>query len=221
MTASISQVGGLEGYGHGHHSSHQQQCPQRSTSSISRRLSAEFLRSWLAVRSTDVIIERDFAAIPVQHLNEDMMKAFFTAAAQHSSEQSQAVQLSNGLVAELLVADTIVLDAPMYNLSVSSTLKAWIDHVTRTGLTFKYASSGPGGLVQGKKVYVFTSRGGAYSQGPDKTMDFHKTYLRAVLGFIGLTERTFIHTERLAMGETAVADALTQSRRAIRKQVSA
>jgi FMN-dependent NADH-azoreductase len=193
----------------------------RSTGSISRQLSGEFLRSWLAVRPTDVIVTRDLAANPVPHLNDDVMQAFFTAAELHSPEQSQAVQLSNDLVAELLSADTIVLGAPMYNFSVSSTLKAWIDHVTRAGLTFKYTSNGPIGLVQGKKMYVFTSRGGVYSRGPAKAMDFHETYLRAVLGFIGLTEITFIHTEGLAMGESAVADALTRSRQTIRELVSA
>jgi FMN-dependent NADH-azoreductase len=131
------------------------------------------------------------------------------------------VKLSDDLVAELLKADTIVLGAPMYNFSVSSTLKAWIDHVARVGLTFKYTETGPVGMVQGKKVYVFTSRGGVYSQGPAKSMDFHETYLRAVLGFIGLSDITFIHTEGLAMGEAAVADALTQTRQAIGELVPA
>jgi FMN-dependent NADH-azoreductase len=103
----------------------------------------------------------------------------------------------------------------MYNFSVSSGLKAWIDHVARAVLTFKYTESGPVGLLQDKKVYVFTSRGGVYSQGPAKSMDFHETYLRGVLGFIGLTDITFVHTEGLAMGAEAAANAVTQTRDAI------
>ena len=193
----------------------------RNTGSISRQLTAEFLSKWQAAQPADVIVERDLATNPVPHLTEQMMGAFFTPAEQRSPEQAQTVKLSDDLVAELLKADTIVLGAPMYNFSVSSTLKAWIDHVARAGLTFKYTETGPVGLVQGKKVYVFTSRGGVYSQGPAKSMDFHETYLRAVLGFIGLTDVTFIHTEGLAMGEAAVADALTQTRQAIGELVPA
>jgi FMN-dependent NADH-azoreductase len=193
----------------------------RNTGSISRQLAAEFLSKWQDVQPADVIVERDLAANPVPHLTEQMMGAFFTPAEQRSPEQTQTVQLSDDLVAELLSADTIVLGAPMYNFSVSSTLKAWIDHVARAGLTFKYTETGPVGMVQGKKVYIFTSRGGVYSQGPAKSMDFHETYLRAVLGFIGLTDITFIHTEGLAMGDAAVADALTQTRQAIGELVAA
>ncbi|MFC3106387.1 FMN-dependent NADH-azoreductase [Undibacterium arcticum] len=193
----------------------------RNTGSISRQLTAEFLSKWQAVQPADMIVERDLAANPVPHLTEQMMGAFFTPAEQRSPEQAQTVQLSDDLVAELLSADTIVLGAPMYNFSVSSTLKAWIDHVARAGLTFKYTETGPVGMVQGKKVYIFTSRGGVYSQGPAKSMDFHETYLRAVLGFIGLTDITFIHTEGLAMGDAAVADALTQTRQAIGELVAA
>jgi len=193
----------------------------RNTGSISRQLTAEFLSKWQAAQPADVIVERDLATNPVPHLTEQMMGAFFTPAEQRSPEQAQTVKLSDDLVAELLKADAIVLGAPMYNFSVSSTLKAWIDHVARAGLTFKYTETGPVGMVQGKKVYVFTSRGGVYSQGPAKSMDFHETYLRAVLGFIGLTDVTFIHTEGLAMGEAAVADALTQTRQAIGELVPA
>ncbi|MFC3106518.1 FMN-dependent NADH-azoreductase [Undibacterium arcticum] len=193
----------------------------RNAGSISRQLTAEFLSKWQAIQPADVIVERDLAANPVPHLTEQMMGAFFTPAEQRSPEQAQTVQLSDDLVAELLSADTIVIGAPMYNFSVSSTLKAWIDHVARAGLTFKYTETGPVGMVQGKKVYIFTSRGGVYSQGPAKSMDFHETYLRAVLGFIGLTDITFIHTEGLAMGDAAVADALTQTRQAIGELVAA
>ena len=141
-----------------------------------------------------------------------MMGAFFAPAEQRTPAQTETVKISDQLVDELFVADVIVLGAPMYNFSVSSALKAWIDHVARAGRTFKYTESGPVGLLTGKKVYIFTSRGGVYSEGPAKSMDFHETYLRAVLGFIGLTDITFIHTEGLAMGEEAVAGAMSGTR---------
>src|SRR5690606_13561196 len=98
-----------------------------------------------------------------------------------------------------------------YNFSITSGLKAWIDHVARAGVTFKYAESGPVGLLTGKKVYIFTATGGVYTSGPAQGMDFLGTYLRAVLGFISLTDVTFVHSEGLAMGEAGVEKALAQT----------
>lgn len=184
----------------------------RNTGSLSRQLTGEFLAKWRVAHPDDVIVERDLAQQQLPHLDEQMLGAFFTLPAERTSEQKQTVQLSEQLIAELFAADVIVIGAPMYNFSISSGLKAWIDHVARAGLTFKYGETGPVGLVTGKKVYVFTSRGGVYSSGPGKAMDFHETYLRAVLGFIGLSDITFIHTEGVAMGAAAVDQALTQSR---------
>lgn len=182
----------------------------RSSGSHSRTLSGEFVAK-LAARG-DTVIERDLAAQPLPHLDEATMGAFFTPADQRSPAQNLALTLSNQLVAELQSADTIVIGAPMYNFSISSGLKAWIDHVARAGVTFKYTEKGPVGLLQGKKVYVFTARGGVYSHGPATGMDFHETYLRGVLGFIGLTDITFVHTEGLSKGEQAVNDAVAQTR---------
>jgi FMN-dependent NADH-azoreductase len=109
----------------------------------------------------------------------------------------------------------------MYNFSISSALKAWIDHVTRVGVTFNYTETGPVGLVKGKKVYAFTASGGVYSEGPAQSMNFQETYLRAVLGFIGLTDITVVRSEGLAMGEPSVDAALSQGRQAINALVSA
>lgn len=191
----------------------------RNEGSISRQLTSEFIEKWQAANPNDKIIERDLATNPVPHLTEQMMGAFFTPADQRTAEQAQVVKLSDHLVDELLSADVIVIGAPMYNFSVSSTLKAWIDHVARAGVTFKYTETGPIGTVHGKKVYVFTSRGGVYSEGPAKVMDFHETYLRGFLGFLGMTDVTFIHSEGLAMGEDASAKAVEQSRKTIAELV--
>jgi FMN-dependent NADH-azoreductase len=109
----------------------------------------------------------------------------------------------------------------MYNLSVSSSLKAWIDHVARAGVTFKYTEKGPVGLVTVRKAYVFTARGGIYSSGPGKLMDFHETYLRSVLGFLGITDVTFVHTEGLAMGEEGANQAIANSHAAIVRLLAA
>jgi len=121
----------------------------------------------------------------------------------------------------VLAADVIVIGAPMYNFSVTSGLKAWVDHVARAGRTFKYGANGPEGLVAGKKVYVITASGGVYSEGPASGYDFLATYLRAVLGFLGMTDVTFIRAEGVAMGDDAVASTLAKSRSAIEDIVAA
>ena len=187
----------------------------RNQGSLSRQLTAEFLAKWKAANPSDIVIERDLAANPVPHLTEQMMGAFFTPAEQRTPAQAQTVQISDALVDELLAADVIVIGAPMYNFSVSSTLKAWIDHVARAGRTFQYTATGPVGLVTGKKVFIVTATGGVYSDGPAKAYDFLGTYLRSVLGFIGMTDVTFVQAEGLAMGEAAVADTLAKSRMAL------
>lgn len=187
----------------------------RSNGSVSRQLTAEFVQGWKARHPDAIVVERDLVTSPVPHLTEQTVNAFFTPAEQRNAEQAYSVKLSDKLVAEVMNAQTIVIGAPMYNFSVSSALKAWIDHVARAGVTFKYTEAGPVGLLGGKKVYIFTSRGGVYSHGPAKSMDFHETYLRGVLGFIGLTDITFIHTEGLSMGADEAADAFSKTRDAI------
>ena len=193
----------------------------RSTGSISRELSDELVSKMQAANGANKVVVRDLTANPVPHLTEQMMGAFFTPAESRSAEQASTVKLSDTLVDEVLAADVIVIAAPMYNFSVSSTLKAWIDHVARVGRTFQYGANGPEGLVKGKKVIIFTARGGVYSTGPAKVMDFHETYLRAVLGFLGITDVNFVHSEGLAMGEEAVNTALASSRSAIDSLIAA
>jgi FMN-dependent NADH-azoreductase len=187
----------------------------RSTGSLSRQLSAEFIAKWQASHPADTIIERDLAANPVPHLTEALLGAFFTAPEQRNAEQAHTVKLSDTLVDEVLAADVIVIGAPMYNFSVPSGLKAYIDHIARAGRTFKYTDKGPVGLVEGKKVYVFTASGGVYSEGPAAGYDFLATYLKAVLGFLGITDISFIRAEGVALGEQAVADTLAKSRQTI------
>ena len=100
------------------------------------------------------------------------------------------------MIEELRAAETIVIGAPMYNFSISSPLKAWIDQIVRIGKTFSYGSNGPRGLLEMKKVVVITARGGAYEKGTaTEAFDFQVPYLRHILGFIGLTDVTFIHAE--------------------------
>lgn len=192
----------------------------RTSGSASRQLTAEFIQKWKAVNPGDRVIERDLALHAIPHLAEQTIGAFFTAPEQRTAEQAEQVKLSDQLVAELAAADVIVIGAPMYNFSVSSALKAWIDHIARAGVTFKYTEAGPVGQLTGKRVIVFTSRGGVYSKGAGKVMDFHETYLRGVLGFVGLDDVTFVHTEGLSLGEESAASAFAGTRQAMDELVT-
>jgi len=150
------------------------------------------------------LVERALSAQTMPHLDGETFVAMGTAAGELDGRQQAAVALSDILIAELEAADTIVLAVPMYNFSIPSTLKAWIDHVARRGRTFRYTEKGPEGLLKGKKVFVLVARGGLYSNGaPAAAFDFQEPYLRAVLGFLGLTDVTFVHLEGLAMGPEA------------------
>ena len=154
------------------------------------------------------VVERALSPQTMPHLDGETFLAMRTAAGERTAPQEAAVALSDELIAELEAADTIVLAVPMYNFSIPSTLKAWIDHVARAGRTFRYSEKGPEGLLKGKKVFVLVARGGAYKAGsPAAAFDFQEPYLRAVLGFLGLDDVTFIHLEQLAMGQdTATAN---------------
>jgi len=193
----------------------------RRTDSISRKVTGEFVAKWQARHPGTVVVERDVAAQPLPHLTEQTLGAFFTPADQRTPEQAEIAKLSESLVQELFDADVIVIGAPMYNFSITSGLKAWIDHVARAGVTFKYGDAGPVGLLTGKKVYIFTATGGVYTSGPAQGMDFLGTYLRTVLGFIGLTDITFVHSEGLAMGEVGVEKALAQTSETINELLPA
>lgn len=171
--------------------------------SQSLRLARDFLERY-PHRS---LVERALSPQTMPHLDGETFAAMVTPATELDGRQQAAVALSDELIAELEAADTIVLAAPMYNFSIPSTLKAWIDHVARRGRTFRYSEKGPEGLLQGKKVFVLAARGGIYSNGaPAAALDFQEPYLRAVLGFLGLTDVTFVHLEGLSMGPEA-ADA--------------
>ncbi|MDO9290213.1 MAG: NAD(P)H-dependent oxidoreductase [Hydrogenophaga sp.] len=151
---------------------------------------------------------RDLAVTPHPVLDEAALGALFTPADQRTPEQAARVALDDALIAEIQAHDTIVLGVPMYNFGVPVQLKAWIDAIARAGTTFRYTASGPEGLLKGKTVYVALARGGLYRDTPN---DSQVPYLKAVLGFLGLTDVRFIYAEGLAMGPEAVAMGFAQA----------
>ena len=142
--------------------------------------------------------------------------AAMTPSDKRAMTERRAAALADTLIEEVEAADVIVIAAPMYNFSIPSTLKAWIDHIVRAGRTFRYGAAGPEGLLKGKKVFIVTGRGGVYSgESPAKSLDFQEPYLRAMLGFLGLDDVAFIHVEGLKMSPEAAAAAIERAREAI------
>ena len=188
--------------------------------SQSRRMGAEFIDTWRNAHPGTSIVERNVAS-DMPHLTLDTLGALMTPADARTPTQQAAVAFADELIAEVEAADTIVVAAPMYNFSIPSTLKAWIDHIARAGRTFRYTESGPQGLLTGKKVFVITGRGGVYSgESPARGLDFQEPYLRAVFGFVGLDDVTFIHIEGLKVSAEAAASGIARARAAIAETVA-
>jgi FMN-dependent NADH-azoreductase len=155
------------------------------------------------------VVIRDVAKQPLPHIGEDFISAIAVMPEQRNAGQSAAIALSDVLIEELIAADTVVIAAPMYNFGLPSTLKAWIDHIVRAQRTFAYTKeAGPHGLLQGKQAILVVARGGVYSDGPAKPMDFQESYLRATLGFVGITDVRVVRVEGVARGESAAQAAI-------------
>ncbi len=137
------------------------------------------------------------------HLESTHLQAFFTPKEQQQEEQKEAVKFSEMSIADLLEADILIIGAPLYNFNIHSSLKAWIDHVVRAGVTFSYGSNGPEGLVKNKKAYIAMSSGGVYSDGPMQSYDFVVPYLKTILGFIGITDVSVFRVEGTSMASLA------------------
>lgn len=154
---------------------------------------------------------RDLASSPFPHLEEVHIQSFNTPLEQRTADHQVALRNSDAVIAEVQAADIIVIGAPLYNLGIASTLKAWIDHLVRAGVTFQFTAAGPVGLLTGKKVYVALSSGGIYSEGPMVPYDFVAPYLKTILAYIGLYDVTVVRVEGTAIPEvqdTALAKAM-------------
>jgi FMN-dependent NADH-azoreductase len=181
-------------------------------SSVSRDLAGTYVKDYVAAHADTTVTERDLVSSPIPHLGVDLLGGFFGKPEERTEAQKAALALSDTLVDEVFAASLIVIGVPMYNFSIPSALKAWIDHVIRSGRTFQYTAEGPKGLVTAKKVVLFLASGGVYSDGPYKPYDFQETYLRAILGFIGLTDVTVVRAEGLAMGPDTATKAVADAR---------
>lgn len=181
--------------------------------SVSRHLTSRFVEAWRREHPAGEVIERDLAATPILPITDEWVQAVHSHPATLTGEQKQVLRLSDTLIDELRQADVVVIGAPMHNFAIPAPLKAWIDQIVRVGQTVLFAADGPKGILTGKKVYVVTSRGGAFRPGtPTERFDYQEPYLRHILGFIGLTDVTFVHAENQKPGSQAeiARDAATE-----------
>jgi len=171
-------------------------------SSVTREVGGAALASLKQAFPGATVIARDLVKDPVPHVGPDFVQSRYT------NPDAASLALSRQLIDEIKASDILLIEAPMYNFNIPSVLKAWLDHVVRGGYTFRYGPTGPEGLVKGKKAILVLGRGGVYREAPMKAFDYHETYLRTILGFIGITDVESIEIEGVGMGAEVRSKAL-------------
>ena len=181
--------------------------------SVSRELTRRIVAQWQASHPGTVVEVLDLAQDAPNHLNVDSLGFRLGTTAEGLSEvQKRENALSEKLVSQFLAADVVVVGAPMYNFTIPTQLKAWIDRIAQAGRTFTYTEQGPQGLAGGKTVIVASSRGGAYSGTPAlAALDHQESYLKTIFGFMGVTDVRFVRAEGVALGEAARSQALANA----------
>jgi len=174
----------------------------RGERSVSRALSTHFAQLWAQHHPQDTVLLRDLGHHPVPHVTEPWVVGSFAPPEAQSPESKAAIAVSDQLVEEFLGCDRFIFGVPMYNFHIPSTFKAYIDQIVRAGKTFAVGPNGYEGLVKGKKALFITSSGGSYLPGtPAAAFNFQEPYLRAIFGFIGVTEVQFVAADNLNQGE--------------------
>ena len=181
----------------------------RGTQSHSHQIAHRIIDDLKTRHAGAEVVVRDVSREPLPYVGEAFVSGLFTPPEKRNLAEAKAMSVSDALVDELVAADIVVLAVPMYNFGLPAALKSWIDHVVRAGRTFSYSAAGPAGLLKDKKAILVVSRGGVYSEGPMKAFDFQETYLRSVLGFIGLTDVQVVRVEGVAMGPNALTNAIS------------
>jgi FMN-dependent NADH-azoreductase len=179
-----------------------------SSGGQSSQLADRFVAAWHSHHPNARVILRDLAQAPLPHLDAQRVTAFFTSPEARTPEQQAFAAESDTLIDEIKQSEILVIGLPMYNFGIPSTLKAYFDHIARAGITFRYTSNGPEGLLTDKKAYVFATRGGLYAGTP---LDSQTGYVRNFLGFLGIADVQFVYAEGLNMGEASKEAALAEA----------
>lgn len=189
-----------------------------SANSVSRQLTADTVAQWVKSHPDTTVDYLDLALDAPSHLSSDSLGFRAPAGTQHTDKQQRENAISEALVSQFLAAEVIVVGAPLYNFSIPTQLKAWIDRIAQPGRTFAYTAEGPKGLATGKTVIVASTRGGVYSTSDwGRAAEHQESYLQTVFGFLGITDVRFVRAEGLAMGETQKVAALQEAANGIAK----
>jgi len=180
--------------------------------SVSRQLTAEAVADYVAAHPATTVDYLDLALDAPSHFDTNSIGSR-GAQAEPTDVQRRENAISEKLVSQFLASDVIVIGAPLYNFSIPTQLKAWIDRLAQPGRTFKYGDKGPVGLAGGKTVIVVSTRGGMYSTSDvGQAMEHQESYLKVVFGFFGVTDVRFVRAEGLAMGDAPKAAAIEAAR---------
>jgi FMN-dependent NADH-azoreductase len=187
--------------------------------SASRQLSRSVVQAWQAVETDSQVTYRDLASDALGHFSAASLAAAGTPSEARDAAQQAEVDLNEATLQEFLAADVVVIGAPMYNFTIPSQLKAWIDRVTVAGRTFRYNETGPEGLCGGKKVIIVSTAGGLHVGQP--TSVGHEDLLKVLFGFIGVTDLQFVFAHGLAYGDEPRANAMTAAQKLISEELFA
>ncbi len=185
--------------------------------SASRQLSGEVVKTWQAAEPGVVVTYRDLAADAISHFSATTLVAAGTAAELRNAAQQHEAELSAQALAEFIAADAVVIAAPMYNFTIPTQLKAWIDRIAVAGQTFRYTEAGPEGLCGGKKVVIVSTSGGLHAG--QATGVAHEDYLKVLFGFLGITDIEFVRAHGLAYGDEVRTKAMSDAQAHISEQL--
>lgn len=181
--------------------------------SASRQLSRDVVAAWEAAEPNAQVTYRDLASDAISHLSALSLVAGGTPAELRDAAQKHEAELGETTLNEFLAADAIVIGAPMYNFTIPTQLKAWIDRIAVAGKTFRYTENGPEGLAVGKKVVIVSTAGGIHAG--QASGQAHEDYLKLVLNFLGVTDIEIVRAEGLAYGEEPRANAFSTAKQQI------
>ncbi|MFL7965784.1 FMN-dependent NADH-azoreductase [Pseudomonas kielensis] len=187
--------------------------------SASRQLSREVVEAWKAAEPGITVTYRDLAADAISHFSAQTLIAAGTSAELRDAALKHEADLSASAMAEFLAADAVVIAAPMYNFSIPTQLKAWIDRIAVAGQTFRYTEAGPEGLCGGKKLVIVSTAGGMHAGQPSGVG--HEEYLKLMFGFLGITDIEFVRAEGLAYGDDMRTKAMSEASLQIGQQFAA
>lgn len=187
--------------------------------SVSRQLTRSVVERLRESEAEVEVVQRDLGREPLAHLTPDILATRGTAAELLNDLQNREAKLDEELIAELKSADVVVIGAPLYNFTIPTGLKAWVDRIAVAGQTFRYTEKGPEGLMTGKKAVIVATSGGSYADSPVDTM--HVGYLKQLLNFIGITDIEVVRAPGLAVGAEVRAHSLVRAKGQIREMFAA